>query len=150
MSGEWFGEGLRFKCVGCECGACCSGASGPGAVWVNEEEIAALARAKGLEVGEFSRRFLRLIDGKPSLVEKANFDCVFYAEGMGCGVYEARPAQCRAYPFWGRIVASRGAWDEEARKCPGIVPEAPIVPAEEIARCARAGSPGASVREPGP
>ncbi len=35
----WYQDGLKFRCTGC--GDCCTGA--PGYVWVNKEEIAALA-----------------------------------------------------------------------------------------------------------
>jgi hypothetical protein len=35
----WYKDGLRFTCTGC--GDCCTGA--PGYVWVNKEEIEALA-----------------------------------------------------------------------------------------------------------
>jgi Fe-S-cluster containining protein len=42
----WYKEGLRFKCTAC--GDCCTGA--PGFVWVNKEEMEALAAAAGVEV----------------------------------------------------------------------------------------------------
>jgi Fe-S-cluster containining protein len=53
-----------------------------------------------------------------ALKEKSNYDCVFWQEG--CTVYQVRPLQCRTYPFWSRILASRAAWDAEAAECPGM------------------------------
>jgi hypothetical protein len=129
---SWIGEGLRFKCVGCSCGACCNGAAGPGAVWVDQVEMDGLARHLALAFDDFTARFVRRIDGRFSLVEKPNHDCVFYEQGKGCSVYDARPRQCRTYPFWGRILASRETWLAEARVCPGIADESPLVPAREI------------------
>ena len=41
----WYAEGLRFKCT--QCGGCCTG--GPGFVWFDEDEGAAMAKAKGLD-----------------------------------------------------------------------------------------------------
>lgn len=35
-------------------------------------------------------------------------------------MYEARPTQCRTYPFWSNIVDSKESWNREARECPGI------------------------------
>jgi len=35
-------------------------------------------------------------------------------------VYEARPTQCRTYPFWSNIVDSEESWNRESRECPGI------------------------------
>ena len=53
MSAEpWFKDGLRFQCTGC--GDCCTGA--PGFVWVNGQEIAALAARLGQSVEEFEGR----------------------------------------------------------------------------------------------
>ena len=45
----WFQAGLRFECS--QCGDCCTGA--PGYVWVNREEINALAAKVGMEVSAF-------------------------------------------------------------------------------------------------
>lgn len=53
-----------------------------------------------------------------SLKEKANFDCIFWDQG--CKVYDARPFQCRAFPFWENVVASPQAWELAGSGCPGI------------------------------
>ena len=53
----WYSEGLRFECT--QCGACCSGE--PGYVWVNDEEIAAMAEEMGLEVDAFEGKFVRKV-----------------------------------------------------------------------------------------
>ena len=41
----WYKDGLKFKCTGC--GDCCTG--GEGYVWVNKQEIVALAAEVGVE-----------------------------------------------------------------------------------------------------
>ena len=104
---RWFGESLRFSCK--QCGNCCRGPE-PGYVWVSDEEIKALAARLELTVEQFGRRYLRRIGAKLSLVERANHDCVFWQEGSGCVVYEQRPMQCRTFPFWAEITASRESW----------------------------------------
>jgi Fe-S-cluster containining protein len=53
-----------------------------------------------------------------SLKEKSNFDCIFWDNG--CTVYNVRPLQCRAYPFWDSVVCSEKAWNETGKDCPGI------------------------------
>jgi Fe-S-cluster containining protein len=35
-------------------------------------------------------------------------------------VYEARPLQCRTYPFWSSSLGSREDWDTLGRSCPGV------------------------------
>ena len=53
-----------------------------------------------------------------SLREKSNYDCVFWDNG--CAVYQARPLQCRTFPFWDSILVSAAAWKAAAEHCPGI------------------------------
>jgi Fe-S-cluster containining protein len=57
-----------------------------------------------------------------------SFDCIFWgspggqvsSSSEGCGVYEARPLQCRAFPFWPSVLRSPDGWKEMARDCPGM------------------------------
>ncbi len=130
----WFAEGVRFRCQGAECGACCSGKMGPGAVWVGRDEIEQLAEYLSLTPKETRRRFVRQLEGRYSLKEKSNYDCIFLKPGVGCSVYEARPGQCRTYPFWGRVMASLRTWEIEAETCPGIECDETRVEAVEIRR----------------
>lgn len=113
----WYADGLCFTCT--RCGNCCTGF--PGTVSVDEREVAALAARLELEVDDFRDRYTRVMpDGQVSLRERANYDCVFYADGHGCLVYEDRPTQCRTWPFWRTNVASAERWAKEAETCPGM------------------------------
>lgn len=69
---------------------------------------------------------------------EGNFDCVFlkklppdpHPEGdeleqvklvrRGCSIYSVRPLQCRVWPFWPEIVASREGWALAGKRCHGI------------------------------
>jgi Fe-S-cluster containining protein len=43
--------------------------------------------------------------------------CIFLDTGTNqCRIYEARPTQCRTYPFWPSIVASVQDWNDECRR----------------------------------
>jgi Fe-S-cluster containining protein len=89
-------------------------------VWVNKEEIAALAAHCGLEVDEFESRYVRRIGVRKSLNEYANGDCVFFdGETRKCRVYPLRPRQCRTWPFWDSNVRTPEAWADTCRVCPG-------------------------------
>lgn len=124
----WYADGLRFKCT--ECGKCCTGA--PGYTWVSEEDIAAIANYLNLPLVEFSKKYLRIVDGRPALLENlANFDCVFLKDKK-CRIYPVRPKQCRTFPWWQQNLKSPEAWEEAARHCEGINPNAPLVPASII------------------
>jgi len=112
----WYRDGLRFQCS--QCGDCCTGA--PGFVWVNKEEIAALAKLVNLEVADFEAKYVRRVGIRLSLVEYPNGDCVFFDnEKRGCTVYEARPRQCKTWPFWQSNIESPEAWEQTCEVCPG-------------------------------
>lgn len=112
----WFKDGVRFTCTGC--GDCCTGA--PGFVWVNREEIEDLARKVKLSTAEFEERYVRKVGIRKSLVEYENGDCVFFdANSRKCAVYEARPKQCKTWPFWQSNMASEKTWRETCEVCPG-------------------------------
>lgn len=118
MSEWWSEDGLRFTCT--RCGACCQGPE-PGYVEVGEAEIERLCAHLGLEAQTFGRRYLRRYEGRLlSLIEKPNGDCVFWERGQGCTVYEARPDQCRTFPFWPELLEGQEEWDEAAESCPGM------------------------------
>jgi Fe-S-cluster containining protein len=112
----WYKDGLRFQCTGC--GDCCTGA--PGYVWVNKEEIAALAATLGVDIAEFEARYVRRIGVRKSLNEFANGDCVFFdGQTRKCKVYAVRPRQCRTWPFWDSNIRTPEAWADTCRVCPG-------------------------------
>jgi len=112
----WFEKGLRFECTGC--GNCCTGA--PGFVWVNGEEIEALAKGLGIGTDEFEKRYVRHVGARRSLIEYANGDCVFFdSQTRKCTVYENRPRQCRTWPFWESNVTTKEIWKQTCEVCPG-------------------------------
>jgi Fe-S-cluster containining protein len=112
----WYKNGLQFGCTAC--GDCCTGA--PGYVWVNKAEIQAMADHLKMEVAKFEKKYVRLIGIRKSLIEFANGDCVFFDNKRRCcKIYEARPRQCRTWPFWDSNLNSRELWEETASRCPG-------------------------------
>jgi Fe-S-cluster containining protein len=88
-------------------------------VWVNAEEIKRLAARLGMTEAAFGKRYLRQVGERVSLVEKRGGDCIFWDQEMGCTVYEARPIQCRTWPFWAENVATPETWARTQEKCPG-------------------------------
>lgn len=102
-----FKEGFPYsfdasKCSECG-GHCCIGESGY--IWINIEEIKALAKHLDMDVNEFANAYLRKVNYKYSLKEieyqKNKFACIFFDfEKKGCSIYNYRPNQCRTFPFW--------------------------------------------------
>ena len=112
----WYAEGLRFECT--QCGGCCRG---PGNVWVTDHEIEAIARLIDCEPDTFRAQYVKR-SGRRGLVlsQQRNQDCIFWQEGVGCKVYDARPRQCASYPFWKVNLRNKHAWVSERRSCPGV------------------------------
>jgi Fe-S-cluster containining protein len=112
----WYHEGLRFTCS--QCGDCCTGA--PGHVWVTNDEIAALAKLIGEAVEAFEDKYVRRVGARKSLKEFSNGDCVFFnTTTRGCNVYDARPRQCRTWPFWDSNLKTPADWAHTCSVCPG-------------------------------
>ena len=125
----WYKEGLSFKCTGC--GKCCSGS--PGYVWVNDEEIEKLSNFLKISLADLKKKYLIQVGDRYSIrdLKHANYSCVFLKDNQ-CSVYEARPSQCKTYPFWPGIMKSEKNWIDEARVCEGIRDDCPKVTEEEI------------------
>ena len=112
----WYKDGLQFKCTGC--GDCCTGA--PGYVWVNKAEIEKFADTLKVSVEEFEKKYVRQVGIRKSLKEFANGDCVFFDnEKRCCKHYEARPRQCKTWPFWDSNLKDEETWDLICKACPG-------------------------------
>lgn len=112
-------SGLRFECT--QCGKCCTKRDEYAYVYLNRDEVAALARFLGLSAGEFRSRHTFRDEYGWTQLEFSGDRCAFLeAESGHCTVYVARPTQCRTFPFW-RDQIEDGEWTEEvAAKCEGI------------------------------
>lgn len=129
MNEPWYQDGLAFSCT--RCGHCCTGE--PGFVWVNDDEIAAIAAARREPEVEIRWLYTRTANGNVSLREKTNGDCVFYDRVEGCTIYAVRPRQCQTWPFWESNVNTPEAWERTKRSCPGAG-TGELIPVEEITR----------------
>jgi Fe-S-cluster containining protein len=132
MEEPWYRDGLRFRCT--RCGHCCTGE--PGYVWVNAEELAAIAKHRGESPEEVTDLYCRATPRGRTLREKANGDCVFYDRDSGCTIYPVRPRQCRTWPFWESNVRTPEDWERTCQVCPGSG-RGDLIPAEEITRRVR-------------
>jgi len=124
----WYKDGLKFTCS--QCGDCCTGA--PGYVWVNAAEIAEMAATLGMDVEAFEARYVRMVGIRKSLTERPNGDCeLLDPKTRKCTAYQARPRQCRTWPFWESNIRTPEAWAETCLACPGSG-KGQLVPLEAI------------------
>ena len=84
-----------FKCTGC--GECCRWS---GSVLLIDSDIANMASHLGLSEPEFIERHTRLAPNRIQLAlqDQTDGSCSFL-DGDRCSIYEARPEQCRTFPF---------------------------------------------------
>lgn len=129
MTEPWYNDGLNFTCT--RCGKCCTGE--PGYVWVDGEEIAAIAEYLQEPVEQVRSYYTRPVGRKRSLREKADGDCILYDKQNGCTIYPVRPRQCRTWPFWESNVVTPDAWEQTCEICPGAG-TGELIPANEITR----------------
>lgn len=105
-------------CESCQ-GKCCTGESGY--IYVTMSEIENIAKLLKIEVKAFAAEYLFKNGYKYSIKEQIHeqsHECIFYDRVTnGCKIYEARPTQCRTFPFWDYF---KTRVDELKLECPGI------------------------------
>lgn len=116
------GFDFAFAPTGCEaCGGnCCIGESGN--IWISKQEIVNLSIHLNIGLDKLFDNFLEKRGYKYSIKEvqlaKDNYACIFFdMEKRGCSVYEARPIQCRTFPFWDYFKSNK---EEVFKECPAI------------------------------
>jgi Fe-S-cluster containining protein len=108
------------KCATCE-GNCCIGESGY--IWITKDEYVKLASLLKISVEKLGEKYLFKVGYKFSIKEKqispSSYACVFFdLDKKQCSVYDARPSQCRTFPFWEHFKQNI---EEVKKECPAIV-----------------------------
>ena len=124
----WYADGLRFACRP-DCGRCCTRHGEYGYVYLDDEDVRRLAAHFDQDVATFRAAWTARDDGH-TILRMDGPACPFL-EGSRCGVYGARPSQCRTFPFWPENLRTAARWEELATFCPGIG-EGQIVPLHVI------------------
>jgi len=101
-------------------GNCCIGESGY--IWINAQEINTLASHLNISLEQLRSKYLEKKGYKYSIKEvklaEDNYACTFFdLEKRQCSIYEARPIQCRTFPFWDYFKENT---QEVYEECPAI------------------------------
>jgi Fe-S-cluster containining protein len=113
---KWWHEGVRFECQGS--GRCCVSRGQYGFVYLTIEDRRAMAKHLKFSTSAFTRKFCEKEGGIWKLRD-FNENCRFL-DGKMCGVYEARPVQCRTWPWWPEVMGAKAWAKEVAAYCPGV------------------------------
>jgi len=116
------GYNFAFDSNACnECqGRCCTGESGY--IYVTKTEALAISDVLGIDIKQLVSEYLFKKGYKYSIKENKvgeSYECIFYdSELNACKIYNARPTQCKTFPFWDYY---KSRIDELKEECPGIV-----------------------------
>jgi Fe-S-cluster containining protein len=114
---DFIARGLRFECTAC--GKCCSNHNEHDFVFLTAQDIAGASRTLKLARKEFLGRYTQRSQGDRVLKSRGD-RCVFLEPDGLCRIYEARPLQCRTFPFWPENLNPR-TWNKTiAMDCPGV------------------------------
>lgn len=103
---------IDFKCE--VCGACCRV---DGYVYLKKGELEAMAAYNSKTTKEFKNLFTEFRLFKGRVIKQDPEGCVLLVDGR-CAVYDARPAQCREFPFWKHV--NEEWWSYFRVYCPGV------------------------------
>lgn len=118
MSKLWWSEGIRFECQGS--GKCCTSHGEFGFVFLTLSDRKRFAKYFKISTTQFTKKYCEKTNGVYHLIEsKTNPDCQFL-KNKSCSVYEARPTQCRTWPFWPEVMNAKSWKKEVASFCPGV------------------------------
>lgn len=99
------------------CGHCCEGSGG---ILVSPREVERLCLFLNMPCEAFKEQYTEEANGKLRLCTSKSGFCVFFTEGVGCGVHEAKPDVCRAWPFFRGNLIDPVSLELAKDYCPGI------------------------------
>lgn len=123
-------QGVRFECQGS--GNCCTSRDDYGYVFLTLQDRRRLAAHLGIPTAVLTKQYCEKTPEEEYHLRHPELDCCFLEEKR-CSVYEARPTQCRTWPFWPENMPPK-VWKKEiVSSCPGIG-KGRLYTAEEIER----------------
>jgi len=97
------------------CGQCCQGKGG---IVLAGRDVERLCRHLDLDRRTLLSRYTEDGGDMPRVQSSRNGFCIFYTDG--CGVYEARPDVCQAWPFFRANLLDPTSFAMARQGCPGI------------------------------
>lgn len=123
---EWWSDGLDFACVP-DCGKCCDEPGG--IVYLSPDDAERISQSFALTVEEWLERDCRrTLDGRWVINSRKKDDiCIYLDRDKRCMIYEVKPTQCSAFPWWRENLRSEKSWNKTIKSCPGLSSEDAIL-----------------------
>lgn len=117
MEPLFYKSGLRFECK--RCGNCCN--ISDAVVYLVADDIQRISKFLGISESLFLERYTTEAGKFKVLKDGVGSACIFF-DGIthDCKIYDARPIQCRTFPFWSDNLKSEENWIALKSFCPGI------------------------------
>jgi len=77
-----------------------------------------MAESLNMPFEEFKTKYMKKIWRQFVLKMPYRGGCIFF-KNRKCSIYEARPEQCRTFPYWPELKASYENWKEIEKYCEG-------------------------------
>jgi Fe-S-cluster containining protein len=87
-----------------------------GYVFLKKGDITAIVNHLRIKKSEFMKKFTMKAGKDKVSLKFPKKRCVFLT-ASGCSVYEARPIQCKTFPFWEENFVSPQSWREVQEYC---------------------------------
>lgn len=107
-------DSLRFTCQP-GCTNCCDQ---EGFVYLSDDDLKGAAKFVGMTPKAFEAKYIYRTAHQLRFRKPHDRQCPFL-DG-GCSIHPAKPTQCRTFPYWPEIIASKATWKRTGRYCPGI------------------------------
>ncbi len=118
MKKTFYENGIQFQCQGSA--NCCVSRGSYGYVYLSKKDLTRLSKFFNISVKKFKNLYCHNSEGYFHLKEiYKNGNCIFL-KNKKCTVYNARPIQCRTWPFWKENMSPK-KWNQDIKNfCPGI------------------------------
>ncbi len=126
MNRPWWITGVKFSCQ-TGCGKCCDEPGG--IVYLSRHDAKRISSSMGMSVDDWlARDCQQTYDGRYILKSrKSDGICIYLSEDKTCNIYQNRPQQCAAYPWWSENLATDRSWQQTRLECPGLTAEDAII-----------------------
>ena len=91
-----------------------------GYVYLSEEDVTRIALLLGQSQAAFEKQYVYRTKHSRRLRKPGRGKQCGFLKEKQCGIHEAKPVQCRLFPFWPELVESRSAWEKTGEWCPGV------------------------------
>lgn len=122
----WWMKGVAFKCQA-NCGKCCDEPGG--IVYLSQKDAIRIAQHHEMDVESWLQRDCKqTLDGRYILKSRIEDEiCIYLDANKQCTIYQVRPQQCAAFPWWGENLANQRSWNKVVSECPGLSADDAII-----------------------